>query len=88
MTIKDLAYRTQQRLSDATAGSFKRSHVYELLAAAFGHGSYAAFCSDSVFAQLRQPSAPLPAPDTVALKRRCHELGYGIGRCYSDRADR
>ena len=35
MTIKDLAYRTQQRLADATAGSFKRSHVYELLAAAF-----------------------------------------------------
>ena len=75
MTIKDLAYRTQQRLADATAGSFKRSHVYELLAAVFGHGSYAAFCSDSVFAQLR-PSRPLSAPDVTALKRRCHELGY------------
>ena len=75
MTIKDLAYRTQQRLSVATAGSCKRSHVYELLAAAFGHGSYAAFCSDSVFTQVR-PSAPLPAPDPTALKQRCHDLGY------------
>lgn len=75
MTIKDLAYRTQQRLADATAGSFKRSHVYELLAAAFGHGSYAAFCSDSVFTEVR-PSAPLPARDSTALKQRCDDLGY------------
>lgn len=75
MTIKDLAYRTQQRLSVATAGSFKRSHVYELFAAAFGHGSYAAFCSDSVFTQVR-PSASLPAADSTALKQRCHDLGY------------
>ena len=75
MTIKRLAHRTQQRLSDVTADSLKRSHVYELLAATFGYDSYAAFCSESVFAEL-QPSAPLPAPDTVALKRRCGELGY------------
>jgi hypothetical protein len=75
MTIKDLAYRAQQRLSVATTGSFKRSHVYELLAAAFERDSYAAFCSDSVFAQL-PPSAPPPASDAAALKRRCHELGY------------
>ena len=75
MTIKRLAHRTQQLLSDVTAGALKRSHVYELLAATFGYDSYAAFCSESVFAEL-QPSAPLPAPDTVALKRRCGELGY------------
>ena len=75
MTIKDLAYRSQQRLSDVTAGSLKRSHVYELFAATFGYDSYAAFCSESVFAEL-QPAAPLPVPDTVALKRRCGELGF------------
>ena len=75
MTIKHLAHRTQQRLSDVTAGSLKRSHVYELLAATFGYDSYAAFRSESVFAEL-EPSAPLPVPDTVALKGRCGELGF------------
>ena len=75
MTIKDLAYRTQQRLSAVTTGSFKRSHVYELFAAAFGYDSYAAFCSESVFAQL-QPAAPLPALESVALNQRCGDLGY------------
>jgi hypothetical protein len=75
MTIKNLAYRVQQRLSAATDGSFKRSHVYELFAAAFGHSSYAALCSESVFTQAR-PSMELPELDVVKLQQRSHDLGY------------
>ena len=88
MTIKNLAYRVQQRLSAATDGSFKRSHVYELLAAAFGHSSYAALCSESVFTQVR-PSMELPALDVIKLQQRSHDLGYTlIHRCHFDGAIR
>ena len=43
MTIKELAYSAQQHLQASTGGSFKRAHVYELLAASFGFNSHAAF---------------------------------------------
>jgi hypothetical protein len=36
MTIKQLAFDAQQHLQAQTGTTFKRSHVYELLAAAFG----------------------------------------------------
>ena len=50
MTVKELAHVAQQTLQ-ATAGcSVKRSHVHELLAAAFGSSSWAAFLSESLLA--------------------------------------
>ena len=49
MTIKELAYSTQQHLQTATGAQFKRAHIYELLAASFGFNSYAALSSEAVF---------------------------------------
>ena len=54
MTIKELTYSAQQHLQASTGGSFKRAHVYELLAASFGFNSHAAFGVDTVLTELRQ----------------------------------
>ncbi len=48
MTVKDLAYTVQQHLESATGERFKRSHTYQLFAAAFGFNSYAGLCADAV----------------------------------------
>ncbi len=53
MNIKELAYSAQQHLLTCTGNTFKRSHVYELLAAAYGFNTYAAFSSQAVFTQQR-----------------------------------
>ena len=75
MTAKDLAYHLHRGLTERSTGPLKRSHIYELLAAAFGYGSYAAFCADSVFVRL-PPSAPATAVDPAALELRCARLGH------------
>ena len=49
MTIKELAFSAQQHLQASTGTQIKRAHIYELMAAAFGFGSYAALCTDAVF---------------------------------------
>ena len=49
MTIKTLAYSAQQHLEANTGARYKRAHIYELLAAAFGFNSYASLCADAVF---------------------------------------
>ena len=49
MTIKTFAFSAQQRIAERCGISLPRSHIYELLAAAFGFGSHAAQCADSVF---------------------------------------
>lgn len=75
MTIKELAYSAQQHLHVSTGGSFKRAHIYELLAASFGFNSYAAFGVDTVFTELRLSDKPV-APQGAFVTRRCIELGY------------
>lgn len=75
MTIKELAYSAQQHLQANTGGSFKRAHVYELLAASFGFNSYAAFGVDTVLTELR-PDDRRVALQSAFIKRRCIELGY------------
>lgn len=75
MTIKELAFSAQQHLQASTSGSFKRAHIYELLAASFGFNSYAAFGVDTVLTQLR-PNDKGIAPQSAFIKRRCIELGY------------
>lgn len=75
MTIKELAYSAQQRLQANTGGSFKRAHVYELLAASFGFNSHAAFGVDTVLTELRQNDRRV-VPQSALIKRRCIELGY------------
>ena len=75
MTIRELAYAAQQHLQVSTKDSFKRAHVYELLAASFGFNSYAAFGVDTVFTELRANDNRVP-PQSALITRRCMELGY------------
>jgi hypothetical protein len=48
MTVKNLAHSAHHQLQTACGISVARSHVHELLAAAFGYGSWAAFRADCV----------------------------------------
>lgn len=75
MTIKELAYSAQQRLQASTGSSFKRAHIYELLAASFGFNSYAALGVDAVLTQQR-PDDKHFASHSAFVRRRCIELGY------------
>jgi hypothetical protein len=75
MKIKELAYSAQQHLQSSTGGSFKRAHIYELLAASFGFNSYAAFGGDNVLTQNRN----CVAWQSALIERRCIELGYQPG---------
>ena len=63
MTLKELAHVAQQTLQDHAGCTVKRSHVHELLAAAFGYRSWAAFLSESLLADGgvgAEPSGALP----------------------------
>jgi hypothetical protein len=75
MTIKEFAYSTQQHLQASTKGTFKRTHIYELLAASFGFNSYAALCANSVFTDVSMPTQ-LPAKHRLIIRSRCVDMGY------------
>lgn len=75
MTIKQLAFDTQQHLQAQTSTAFKRSHVYELLAAAFGFNSYAALCAEHALTQ-GCLSSRRPAKYGESVGRRSLELDY------------
>lgn len=75
MTIKQLAFETHQYLQTTTGATFKRTHVYELLAAALGFNSYAAFSADYIFTQ-NSISSKHPDKHEDHVGRRCLELGY------------
>jgi hypothetical protein len=77
MTIKELAYSAQQLLQASIGASFKRAHIYELLAASFGFNSHAAFGVDTVLTELR-PKDSQSVPQSSLIKRRCIELGYQL----------
>lgn len=74
MTLKELAHLAQQALQDRAGCPVKRSHVHELLAAAFGHRSWAAFHSEAVLADAGIGSAPTGGlPELIG---RAVQLGY------------
>lgn len=75
MTIKKLAFAAQQQLQSATGIAFKRSHIYEFLAACFGFKSYAAMGAEVVLMQHDVDREP-PIRNAATIRRRCHELGY------------
>ena len=75
MTIKALAYSAQQRLQASTGGSFKRAHIYELLAASFGFNSYAALGADTVFTEQSLSSRRASSYGSL-VRNRCIEIGY------------
>lgn len=75
MTTKELAYVAQHHLQAHTGTQFKRAHVYELLAAAFGFNSYAALCAEAVFTK-QSLSSRRAADFGEHVKNRCLEIGY------------
>ena len=76
MTIAQFAYETQQYLQAETGTTFiKRAHIYELLSAALGFNSYAAFCAESVFLH-REDTAQQIAAHVERLGRRSLDLQY------------
>lgn len=78
MMVKELAFSTQKKLKSGTGYAFKRVHACELLAAAFGFNSYAAFCLGSVFAQLpadAKCAVGHTAAHSALIEQRCLELG-------------
>jgi len=77
MTIKELAFSAQQHLQSSTGASFKRAHIYELLAASFGFNSHAAFSVDTVLMELGSNDSQ-SVPQSSHIRRRCIELGYQL----------
>lgn len=77
MTIKALAYSAQQYFQATTGSSFKRAHIYELLAASFGFNSYAALSIDAIFMQ-RRPDKKRATFGNSVIKQRCVDLGYQL----------
>lgn len=75
MTIKAFAYSAQQHLKIQTGKHFKRTHIYELLAASFGYNSFAALCVESVVTQ-EQQDVKIVSQHNLAIRQRCLELGY------------
>ena len=66
MTLKELAHLAQQTPHTRAGCPVKRSHVHELLAAAFGHRSWAAFLSNLVLADSGVGAAPTGGlPDLI-----------------------
>jgi hypothetical protein len=74
MAIKAFAYAAQQHFQSRTGIAFKRTHIYELLAAAYNFNSFAALNSKAIlFAGSQVQAYKMHAP---ALRNRCLELGY------------
>lgn len=71
MTIKQFVHDTRQQLVDSSALSLKTSHLYELIAAAFGYRSYAALQAEAIVLH----RTPWPCqPDLALLEQRGREL--------------
>lgn len=75
MTLKELAHAAQQHLQSHASQPVRRSHVHELLAAAFSYRSWAAFLSDALLADAGAGDAP--DGGAAALSGRALQLGYG-----------
>lgn len=75
MTIKEFAFSAQLHLQSHTNCSFKRTHIYEILAASFGFKSYAALSSEFVFI-LRETNTKSGIYNNSAIRHRCIDLGY------------
>ena len=48
MTIKAFVHTTQLELKDVLGISLKRSHIYEMIAAAYGYSTYASLQADAI----------------------------------------
>ncbi|MCZ8064169.1 hypothetical protein [Silanimonas sp.] len=75
MNIKALVHQLHQALDTNFNVKLPRSHLYEGLAAAFGHTTYASLCTDSMFDE-GHSKAPI---DAAAIKSRLTGLGADPG---------
>jgi len=75
MTIKEFAYSAQQYFQAKTGQNFKRTHIYELLAASFRYKSFAALCAESVIIQ-GEKNYNISLTTNSEIRNRCIELGY------------
>lgn len=75
MTIQKTAFEVQSALRTAHGIHIKRSHVHEVLAALFGHASYAAMSSQCVVAQFLGQTSLRPL-DIIGAAHRAQALGY------------
>lgn len=76
MTIKELAHTAQSVIESASASSFKRSHVYELLAAALDFSSLAALYADHVLGDGARYSPDDIGQHLARVDARARDLGY------------
>jgi len=74
MKIKEFVYSAQKHIEAHTDEKFKRTHIYELLAASFNYNSFAALCAESIL--FHDEQLPKYEPHNLALRQRCVELGY------------
>lgn len=74
MSIREQAYRAHAFLQAHGIRSVTRSHVHELLAAAAGYSTYAAFQHDAAWCDVPFRTADIE-PDASALQTRCAGLG-------------
>lgn len=72
MTIKQLVFDARQLLQSQAGAAIKLSHVYELMASAYGFKTYASLCAEHVFTRVGQDQTP----SAKAIGERCPELGY------------
>ena len=78
MRIKTFVYQIQARLGASAGLSVKRTHIYELIAAAQGLSSYAALVTNGLLCPL--PSEPLRIRfaqlNPTSVETRARQLGY------------
>lgn len=74
MTMKDQAYRAHAALQAIGITSIRRSHVHELLAAAAGYASHAAFSHVATWCDTPYAMAGI-SPEARLLMSRCLQLG-------------
>lgn len=78
MTLKSFAHAAQQHLQSACAVSVRRSHMHELIAAAFGYGSWAAFRANCFLADAGIGHHPVPWAEVTG---RALQHGYPPAVC-------
>jgi hypothetical protein len=76
MTIKNTIYSAHQRLEQLAQIPVKRSHFYELMAAAFGFNTYASLTHQAILIQRKSPTTA-GAINLDLIQQRSELLGYG-----------
>ncbi|WP_429055343.1 hypothetical protein [Aeromonas jandaei] len=75
MTIKAFVHTTQLELKDVLGISLKRSHIYEMIAAAYGYTTYASLQADAILLSHTKWQVAL---DVSAIEARAIILGISI----------